>query len=341
MISFVKYKKIAFVWWGTWWHVTPIVALIQEHSGVHLEYLWLWGKNSLEESEAKRIGIRFIPMSVLRLGTLLSPKILFAPFFFIRWTLQARMSLVKEKPDIVFSKWWPWSVSVGIACWLLQIPLWIHESDTIPGWSNRLLGRIAQKVFLGFDTARRYFPDKKCTVVWQIINADILKPPKEYRYWKTNKHHVFVICWSQWARSVFYAISETCKYLDVEWIILLGTLNKDSRHLFAGFQNITLYDWIDSHTVWSIMSKADLVITRGSATTLAEIDLLRKRKLIVPLPWSGQNHQYHNAMWYKENRWDTVLENGDLLEKLQNTITQTLSWDVIDRTMERENDFLR
>lgn len=341
MISFAKYKKIAFVWGGTGGHVTPIIALIREHSHVNLEYIWLWWRNSLEEIEAKKANIRFLPFSTMKLSSIFSLKVLFYPFVLIRWIFQARMYLVKEKPDLVFSKWGPGSIAVWIACWLLMIPLWIHESDTIPGLSNRFLWKIAEKIFLGFETARRFFPDLKCTVVGQIINPDIIKSPKEYRYWKTTKQHVFVICWSQWARNVFRAIAKTCKHLDVEWIILLGILNKDARELFSDFPHITVYDWIDSHTIWSILTNADLVITRGSATTLAEIDMLHKRKLIIPLPWSSQNHQFHNAMWYKENRWDTILEEDNMMSKLKMTITQTLSGDIIERTMERENDFLR
>ncbi|MFZ2256147.1 MAG: glycosyltransferase [Patescibacteria group bacterium] len=140
---------------------------------------------------------------------------------------------------------------------------------------------------------------------------------------------------------MFKAITSTCKYLDVEWIILLGLLNKDSRDLFHDFPHATIYDWIDSHTVASILSKSDLVITRGSATTLAEIDLFKKRKIIVPYPWSSQNHQHHNAMWYKENRNDIVIDDGELMDNLLKTVTETLTRDTIEKKMERADTFLR
>lgn len=341
MISFAKYNKIAFVWGGTGGHVTPIVALVHEHAHVHIDYLWIGGKNSLESEEAAKEKIRFFNINTLKLSTVWSPKVLIYPFVLIRGIFQARAVLLAEKPDIVFSKGWPGSVSVGIAAWMLMIPLWLHESDTIPGRSNLLLGFLAERVFLGFDISRKYFQDTKCTVVGQIIDPDILKPAKDYRYWKTTKNHILVICGSQWSRDVFRAIAETCRHIDVEWIVLLGLLNKDERSLFHDFQSITLYDWIDAHTLGSILSKADLIITRGSATSLAEIDLFKKRKIIIPLPWSADNHQYHNALWYRENRGDIMLENRDMMKKLQQTITNTLSGDIIGRTMERSNDFLR
>ncbi len=341
MISFAKYNKIAFVWGGTGGHVTPIVALIHEHSHINLDYLWIGGKNSLESEEANKEKIRFFPIQTLKISTVWSWKTLIYPFVLIRGIFQARAVLLAQKPDIVFSKGWPGSVSVGIAAWMLMIPLWIHESDTIPGKSNIILGFLAERIFLGFDISRKHFQDLKCTVVGQIIDPDISKPPKDYRYWKTPKNHILVICGSQGSRDVFRAIAETCRPLDVEWIILLGLLNKDERALFHGFQNITLYDWIDAHTLGSILSKTDLVITRGSATSLAEVDLFKKKKIIIPLPWSSDNHQYHNALWYRENRGDIILENRDMMKKLQQTITNTLSGVVIGRTMERNDDFLR
>lgn len=181
----------------------------------------------------------------------------------------------------------------------------------------------------------------RCSVVGQIINPDMLLPPKEYKYWKTNKIHIFVICGSQGSRNIFRAIAANCKHLDVEWIVLLGILNKDSRDLFQDFPHATVYDWVDAHTIASMVSQADLIITRGSATSLAELDLFKKRKIIVPYSWSAQNHQYYNALWYKENRNDIILDDSDVMDKLQSTITDTLSRDAIEKTMERKDTFLR
>lgn len=84
MISFSKYKKVALVGSGTGGHVTPIVALIHEHRNVKIDYFWIGGRNSLEESAAKKENIPFYPMSILRLSSIFSPKILVYPFFLIK-----------------------------------------------------------------------------------------------------------------------------------------------------------------------------------------------------------------------------------------------------------------
>ena len=339
-ISLAKFSKIAFVWGGTGGHVTPIISLIHQHESHRLKYLWLGWINTLEEREAKKEKIDFFPITTMRRSSYLSPLILLYPFTLIIGIYQARKILVQEKPDLVFSKGWPWSLAVGIASWFLMIPLWIHESDTMPWIASQFLGMIAERVYLGFDSARKYYRDKKCYLIGQIVSPYLYLPPKDFHYWKTTKNHILVVCGSQWSKNIFDAIINTCKYLDVEWIVLLGTLNQDARERFHEFQNISLYDWIDPHTFSSILKNTQLIITRGSATTLSESDIFKVRKIIIPLPWSSMNHQYYNAKWYKENRDDILLEEENIKE-LPDIITKTLGADIIEKTMERDSNFLR
>ena len=338
IISLAKYSKVAFVGWGTWGHVLPLISLKHQHKDFRIDYFWLWGWHSFEEREAKEEGIRFFRIPTLKVSSMFSPKILLYPFVVFIGIFRARSVLVREKPDIIFSKGGPWALSVWIASWLLMIPLWIHESDTVPGMTNQILSIFAERVFLGFSATAKYFPNKKCIIVGQILHPDLLKPPKNFKYWKTEKSHVLVICWSQWARNIFRAIYNRCRWVDVEWIIVLGLLNTEERAHFQKFRNITIYDWLDPHTLGSILKNTDLAITRWSATTLAEIDEFHVRKLIIPLPWSSSNHQLYNAKWYEEARKDIVLEETEI-DTLNAVLAKTLSADIIDQSMERKGDF--
>ena len=71
---------------------------------MHLDYLWIGGKNSLESEEAAKEKIRFFSIDTLKLSTVWSPKVLIYPLVLIRGIFQARAVLLAEKPDIVFSK---------------------------------------------------------------------------------------------------------------------------------------------------------------------------------------------------------------------------------------------
>ena len=120
-------------------------------------------------------------------------------------------------------------------------------------------------------------------------------------HWKTTKPHILVICGSQGARSIFEAIlGQFADENPYEWIIALGKLNGNMKSDFENIQNIQALEWIDQENIASLLGDADITITRGSATTLAEIDVSGIRKIIIPLPSAAKNHQYWNAREYEQ-----------------------------------------
>ncbi len=356
--TFSEYSNIILVGWGTGWHIQPILNLIEELREKKL--LWIGGIDSSEEKSAKENDIEFRSIPTLKLSTTKSPKVLLYPFVLLRGIFEARkilcsvMStessfsvkttrhLAQKEEEIrqdfslhsaplemtekicVFSKGWPGSVAVGIVAWTLWLPLYIHESDTVPWRSNQILGKFATKIFLGFESARKYFDAKKCEIIWQILSPIFShKSTHGSILWKTDKKHILVICGSQWAKSIFEAITTQFeKSEEYEWIIALGKLNTDMKKSFEQMQDIQATEWLTQEDIAFLLQNTDLAITRGSATTLAEIDLFGIKKIIIPLPYSANNHQYWNAREC-EKKWDILLEQKDI-KKLSELITKTL-----------------
>ncbi len=314
---FSQYNKIILVGGWTGWHIQPIVSLAEELRDKKL--LWIWGKDSNEEREAKKSNIEFESVATLKLTTTKSPKILLYPLILIQGIFQARRILQKQWDGFcVFSKWWPGSVAVGIAAWTLGIPLYIHESDTIPGRSSRILGKFASKIFLGFESAKQYFDEEKCEWVWQILSGIFSQKESQNHaipqslFWKTEKPHIIVICWSQWAKSIFEAIIRNFNWIhEYEWIIALGKLNEWMKDAIEKIKDTQALPWISQEDIAYILQDTDIAITRGSATTLAEIEIFGVRKIIIPLPYSADNHQYWNAKEYEKNG-DILLEQKNL-----------------------------
>ncbi len=323
----------------------PPTPLVKGES-IH-KFLWIGGKDSQEEKIAKEKGIKFLSIPTLKLATTKSFKVLLYPFFLNLGFWKARRilsSVIATKEAIqkprsphstlfrsrwqeqicVFSKWWPGSVAIGIAAWTLWIPLYIHESDTIPGRSNRILARIATGVFLGFESARKYFNKENSKYIWQILSPVFekweIRNKKWTINWKTTKKHILVICGSQWSQVIFEEIIQSFSWDDTyEWIIALGKLNSNMQDKFRKIPDCQAVEWISQEDIAHILSDTNIAISRGSATTLAEIDVFGVRKIIIPLPYSAENHQYWNAKEYEE-RWDILLEQKNL-HKLTEIIT--------------------
>lgn len=83
------------------------------------------------------------------------------------------------------------------------------------------------------------------------------------------------------------------------------------RKEFKEINSLQCFDWIGQEDIASLLENADIVITRGSATTLAEIDTFSRKKIIIPLPSSANNHQLYNAKEY-EKAGDIILEQKDI-----------------------------
>ena len=65
--------------------------------------------------------------------------------------LHILFKLIQIRPQLVFCTGGFVGVPVGIAAFMLGIPVFIHESNAVPGLSNRILARVARKIFLGFE----------------------------------------------------------------------------------------------------------------------------------------------------------------------------------------------
>lgn len=83
------------------------------------------------------------------------------------------------------------------------------------------------------------------------------------------------------------------------------------RGAFENFSNVQILDWLDKSDQRTIFEKTDMAITRGSATTLAELEIFQIPKIMVPLPSAASNHQYFNAKEY-EKEGDVLLPQAKI-----------------------------
>ncbi|MBC7498667.1 UDP-N-acetylglucosamine--N-acetylmuramyl-(pentapeptide) pyrophosphoryl-undecaprenol N-acetylglucosamine transferase [Candidatus Gracilibacteria bacterium] len=326
-----QYDKIVLVGGGTGGHIQPIVSLVHSLDIESNNYLWIGGADSTEEKTAKENDIEFQSIPTLKLETTRSWRSLLYPFYTIAGFWRARQILqVQEKTEeniAVFSKGGPGSVAIGLAAWSLYIPLHIHESDTVPGRSNKILAKFANTIFLGFASAGKYFDTKKCEIVGQILDPMFEGQVSSIKHkieWKTSKKHILVICGSQGSRAIFEEIVKNYAGNDeYEWIISLGKLNTRMKKNFEKIPDCQALEWIAQIDIAHLIQDTDLAITRGSATTLAELTAFQSVKLvIIPLPYSAGNHQYYNALEY-EKMGHRVLEQKNLHQ-----LTETIQYNV-------------
>ena len=291
---------------GTGGHVYPALAVAEElmHRGVRVS--WMGTRKGMEEKlvSARSIPLHFVSVSGLR-GKGLSGWLL-APFKLTYAIAQAINILMTQKPNVVLGMGGFVSGPGGIASWLLQKPLVIHEQNTVAGMTNKMLSHFATQVVEAFpDTF-----DKKVKAVYagnpvRSDIEDINAPAERYEQASNKAVKVLVIGGSLGATAlnenlpyVFHAIKEKCNFEIVHQTGL--------RHLESAKQSYQQYavqaevlDYIDDMS--TMYRWADLVICRAGALTVSEIAIVGLAAVFIPFPYAVDDHQYFNAKYLADN----------------------------------------
>ncbi|GKT29207.1 UDP-N-acetylglucosamine--N-acetylmuramyl-(pentapeptide) pyrophosphoryl-undecaprenol N-acetylglucosamine transferase, partial [Aduncisulcus paluster] len=94
------------------------------------------------------------------------------------WIVSAMIMALKEiasfKPDAVIGFGGYAGFCPVLAAWLLGVPTAIHEQNSVPGVTNRILGKVVKRVFASFEDRNGSFPAAKTVVVGNPVRKEII-----------------------------------------------------------------------------------------------------------------------------------------------------------------------
>lgn len=174
----------------------------------------------------------------------------------------------------------------------------ILEQNAIPGITNRILSRFVNLVVTSFEDSRTYFKNRRVRVMGNPIRREIAE-----KEWKRKEKGIFTLLifgGSQGASSINRAVIEALDYLsevkdNIEIIHQTGEKDYDLvRRAYEerGFKAEVLPYIFDMSTAYS---RADLILCRSGATTIAEVTANGKAAILVPYPYAAHDHQVKNA----------------------------------------------
>jgi UDP-N-acetylglucosamine--N-acetylmuramyl-(pentapeptide) pyrophosphoryl-undecaprenol N-acetylglucosamine transferase len=183
--------------------------------------------------------------------------------------------------------------------WLRRIPTAICEQNSIPGLTNKLLGRVARSVFLSFDESRRFFKPKKTVMSGNPVRRGIVQKLLSAPSDQSAVVHVLVSGGSQGAVAVNDLASQALIALaqDHSLAIVHQTGEKDLEATAARYREAGVA--AECHAfikdMASAYQRADLIVGRAGATTVAELAIAAKPAVLIPYPFAADNHQELNA----------------------------------------------
>lgn len=217
---------------------------------------------------------------------------------------QARGVVRAFRPDAVIGVGGYASGPVVLVARLAGIPTAICEQNSIPGLTNKILGRVVRAVFVSFDSTRRFFEPRKTIVSGNPVRRELLQKllnpaPASPATAPGNRVHVLVSGGSLGAVAVndlaCQALIELAKTAPLAIVHQTGERGLEAtarRYAEAGVAADCRAFITDMASAYH---QADLIVGRAGATTVAELAIAGKPAVFIPYPFAANNHQEINA----------------------------------------------
>ena len=261
-------------------------------------------------------------------------------FRFLAGIRTAKRILGAVKPDVVFSKGGFVAVPVGLAARSLKIPIVTHDSDSLPGLSNRIVGRFAQVHATGMPAKHYDYPQESIRYVGIPLDERI-KPVTASRQ-KAFKKQLGLPAESlvllvggagHGARDVnnmVLAIAPKLleRFQKLQIIHIAG--QQHQKEVMAKYQ-AAAPDQLSRLMIlgftadfYKYTGAADLIISRAGATTIAELAAQRKAVILIPAPHLSAGHQLKNAAELTKHQAALVVANDSQPEELLKAVSGIL-----------------
>lgn len=205
------------------------------------------------------------------------------------------------KPDLIVGMGSYSSAPMVIGGWLLGVPIALHEQNALPGMTNRMLSRLADRMFLTFPKTADRWPVEKVRITGNPVRKDILRAMTE-KCSKTDAGESFtilIIGGSQGASRINQAVTGALAFVkekkDLFFIHQTGEADEAAVRLAYQKEDTDCLVQSFFDDMATCYSRADFLICRAGATTVAEILCMGKPCLLVPFPFAADDHQAENA----------------------------------------------
>ena len=299
---------------GTGGHLYPGVAVAEEllARGGH-EVRFAGSAYGIEARVLPKLGLPFSPV---RCGALIG-RGMFAKTRAVVDTLlgigDASAVIGSFKPDACLGVGGYASFPVAAAARMRRVPTAIQEQNASPGLANKILSRIAEKIYAGDEAAAQVFPREKTRVTGTPLRNQFKAPFPYEPPTPGNELRVLVLGGSQGAASLNRIVPEAMKLLDAPIAVRhqAGRGKEESvKEAYGTMPGATVEAFIDDMAAAYAWSQ--LVVARAGALTLAELASAGRPAILVPFPHAAGNHQEANARAYEKTGSGLMLLERDL-----------------------------
>ncbi|MDI6741439.1 MAG: undecaprenyldiphospho-muramoylpentapeptide beta-N-acetylglucosaminyltransferase [Smithella sp.] len=327
---------------GTGGHLFPGIALAEEfikRDGT-TEIIFIGTKKGIESRLLKKIGyeLRTIDIEGVKGRGM---KALLKGIYQIPVSLwQSRRILKQFRPDLVFGVGGYASGPAVLAAYCMNLPTAVAEQNAIPGVTNKILGKFADRIFVTYAQTRTFFPPEKVVFSGNPVRASLSAGTGEKN--KDKKEWCLLIFGgSQGAEAINKSVMDMLPQLQSlkdKIKILHQTGLRQLEDVRKAYEESDIRAVVKDFIVdmAQAYAEADLIICRAGATSLAEITAAGKASVLIPFPWAANDHQLKNAQALEQEGAAKVIREKDLSGvKLFEVVKNLLTDEQQLRAMER------
>jgi UDP-N-acetylglucosamine--N-acetylmuramyl-(pentapeptide) pyrophosphoryl-undecaprenol N-acetylglucosamine transferase len=299
---------------GTGGHVIPALAIAQELQKQYgAETLFIGTARGIENRLVPAAGfpLRLVEVGALnRVSLATRLKTLFALPSAV-W--ESRRILSEFHANVVIGVGGYASGPAMLAAVLSRIPTLAFEPNVVPGFANRVIGPMVSAAAVHFPETARYFrrPEVTGVPVRQAFFEIAGKPAG------SPKPTLLVFGGSQGAHAINQALLESVDALRArvpEIHIVHQTGERDYNDAQAAYArlggSVEVHRFIDDMPAF--FARADFLVCRSGASTVAEITAAGKPAVLVPFPRAADDHQKRNAEALERAGAAVMLEESSL-----------------------------
>jgi UDP-N-acetylglucosamine--N-acetylmuramyl-(pentapeptide) pyrophosphoryl-undecaprenol N-acetylglucosamine transferase len=312
---------------GTGGHVIPALAIARElESRYSAECCFIGTRRGIETRLVPAAGF---PLELIEVGALnqVSLATRARTVLGLPLALFGSLGIVRRfRPDVMIGVGGYASGPAMLAAAVRRVPTLAFEPNVVPGFANRMVAPWVSAAAVHFEESRKYF--RNCRVTGVPVRAEFFVLPRRD---PAAPPTLLVFGGSQGARAINLAMTGAMatlrdRFARVE--LLHQTGERDYDTTVAAYEKlgvpVEVYKFMDDMP--AMFARADLIVSRAGASTVAEIAAAGKPSLFVPFPKAADDHQRRNAEAMQRGGAAVMLEERDLSSaRLADTVASLLS----------------
>jgi UDP-N-acetylglucosamine--N-acetylmuramyl-(pentapeptide) pyrophosphoryl-undecaprenol N-acetylglucosamine transferase len=302
--DFLRSKKMRIViaGGGTGGHLFPGIAIAEEFlkRDAQTKIIFIGTKKGIESKLLDKFGYELREIDIEGVKGRGIKALVKGTFQISKSLWQSRRILKQFRPDIVFGVGGYASGPAVLAAYFMNITTAIAEQNAIPGVTNRILGNFADKIFVTYAQTQKCFSQKKVVLSGNPVRASFAVGKVQSKE-KKDCWQLLIFGGSQGAEAINKSVVEMLPQLQSmknKIKILHQTGLQQMEEVKKAYQQFGIQANVTDFIIdmAGAYAKADLIVCRAGATSLAEINAAGKVAVLIPYPWAANDHQLKNAL---------------------------------------------